>query len=85
MSSQPPEDERQREARAILERIRRETEPQIGAHTEAIVTRTRDHFMGRDADAEDRFEVIGTRIGRIASVLAFVILAVLLASQLLSG
>ncbi|MCQ0989547.1 hypothetical protein [Jiella marina] len=84
MSRDPSEDERQREARAILDRVRHETEPQIGAHTQAIATRTRDHFLAKDVDQDDRVEVLGTRIGRLASIVGFVVLALLLASQLLS-
>ncbi|TFF22096.1 hypothetical protein E3C22_15780 [Jiella endophytica] len=79
------ESEDQREAQRILERVRQETDPQIGAHTQAIFTRTGDHFMARDVDQSDRIEVIGSRIGRIASVAGFVVLALLLASQLLQG
>ena len=83
MSGNPKDDRDQREARAILERVRQETEPQIGGHTQAIATKTGDHFMARDVDQSDRIEVLGSRIGRIASVGGFLVLALLLASQLL--
>lgn len=83
MSGNPSDDERQREAKAILQRVRQETDPQIGGHTEAIVTRTSDHFMARDVDQGDRIEVIGSRIGRIAGIGGFLVLALLLAHQLL--
>ncbi|UIJ71868.1 hypothetical protein [Aurantimonas sp. HBX-1] len=82
MTRHHDDDARQREAKAILDRIRQETEPQVGAHTEAMLTRTRSHFMAGDADQNDRLEVIGTRIGRLAGVVGFVVLALLLASQL---
>jgi len=84
MTGHHPDDERQREAKAILERVRQETEPQVGGHTEAMLFRTRDHFMARDADPADRIEVIGTRIGRLAAVVGFIVFAVLLAIQLAS-
>ncbi|NDW07241.1 hypothetical protein [Jiella pacifica] len=85
MSGNPSDDERQREAKAILTRVRQETDPQIGAHTQAALTRTGDHFMARDVDQSDRIEVIGSRIGRIASIGGFVVLALLLATQFLPG
>ena len=84
MSRPHEEDEaRQREAKAILERVRRETDPQIGAHTEAMLFRTRDHLSAADADPNDRIEVLGTRIGRWASVAGFIVFALLLAAQIL--
>ncbi|MBB4005061.1 MAG: hypothetical protein V7704_21625 [Aurantimonas endophytica] len=82
MTGHHDDDARQREAKAILDRVRQETEPQVGAHTEAMLTRTREHFMAGDADQNDRLEVIGTRIGRMAGIVGFVVLSLLLASQL---
>ncbi|MBO0904471.1 hypothetical protein [Jiella sonneratiae] len=79
------DDERQREANAILERVRQETDPQIGAHSLAILTRAGDHFLARDVDPADRIEVLGTRIGRLAGIVGFLVFALLLASQLLKG
>jgi len=84
MTGHHHDDERQREAKAILERVRQETEPQVGGHTEAMLFRTRDHFMARDADPNDRIEVIGTRIGRLAAIVGFIVFAALLAIQLAS-
>ncbi len=85
MTRHHDDEARQREAKAILERVRQETEPQVGAHTEAMLTRTRQHFMAGDADQNDRIEVIGTRIGRLAGIAGFVVLALLLASQLIGN
>ncbi|WP_102959311.1 hypothetical protein [Mangrovicella endophytica] len=77
------EDERnQREARAILERVRQETEPQLGAGVEHILTRARAHLSAADVDPADRVEVLGTRIGRILGVVGFIVLALLLVMQL---
>lgn len=75
------DDERQRESRAILKQIRQETEPQIGAHTTAWLLKTREHFSARDIDPTDRVEVLGARIGRLAGVVGFVVLLVILVMQ----
>ncbi len=85
MTGHHDDDERQREAKAILNRVRQETEPQVGGHAEAMLFRTRDHFLARDADPEDRIAVLGTRIGRMAAVGGFIVFAILLAIQLSSG
>ena len=81
MSGHHDDEARQREARAILERVRLETEPQVGAHSEAMFLRTRDHFMARDADPHDRVEVLATRLGRLLGLVGFAVLAVLLFLQ----
>ncbi|RIY02805.1 hypothetical protein D3218_05525 [Aureimonas flava] len=75
---------RQREAEAILRRVRQETEPQTGAAAESMARGLVRHFWAGDADPADRMEVIGTRIGRLAGLLAFVGLAIGLAFQLSS-
>ena len=77
------DDAQQREAKAILERIRQETEPQIGAHTFSLLFRTRDHFMATDADPNDRIEVIGTLIGRLAGIFGFIVFGLMLADFLM--
>ncbi|MCQ8783565.1 hypothetical protein [Mangrovibrevibacter kandeliae] len=69
------DDDNQREARAILERVRQETEPQIGGDLTRVILRTRDHFSASDVDQDDRVEVAGTRIGRLLGFVAFVLLA----------
>ena len=70
------------ESRAILRRVRQETEPQVGAGTMGMMGGIAGHFAARDADPADRIEVVGMRIGRILGLVAFVVLALLLASQL---
>lgn len=75
------DDSRRREADAILKRVRQETEPQAGGHAEAWFTRARAHFSAADADQGDRVEVIGSRIGRIAGLIAFFVLLVLFILQ----
>lgn len=73
---------RQRQAEAILRRVREETEPQTGAAAESMARGLRQHFWAGDADPADRMEVIGTRIGRLAGLVAFLGLAIGLAYQL---
>ena len=69
--------DRQRESEAILNRLRQETEPQVGATTQRMLSNTRGHFSADDADPKDRIEVIGTRIGRALGLVGFVVLLVL--------
>ncbi|WP_061937755.1 hypothetical protein [Aureimonas sp. AU22] len=73
---------RQRQAEAILRRVREETEPQTGAAAESMARGLRRHFWAGDADPADRMEVLGTRIGRLAGLVAFLGLAIGLAYQL---
>jgi hypothetical protein len=73
---------RQRQAEAILRRVREETEPQTGAAAESMARGLRLHFWAGDADPADRMDVIGTRIGRLAGLVAFLGLAIGLAYQL---
>lgn len=76
---------RLRESDAILRRVKQEIDPQIGAHADRMMTDMRGHFGAADAEAGDRIEVIGTRIGRSLGLAAFVVLAVLLAAQSMQG
>ncbi|KQT42893.1 hypothetical protein ASG43_15135 [Aureimonas sp. Leaf454] len=80
---QPHEEAGVAESRAILRRVRQETEPQVGAGTMGMLGGIAGHFAARDADPADRIEVVGMRIGRLLGFVAFLALAVLLASQLL--
>ncbi|MBB3936338.1 hypothetical protein [Aureimonas phyllosphaerae] len=73
---------RQQEAEAILRRVRQETEPQTGAAAESMARGLRRHFWAADADPAERMEVVGTRIGRLAGLVAVIGLAVGLAYQL---
>lgn len=73
---------RQQEAEAILRRVRQETEPQTGAAAESMAWGLRRHFWAGDADPADRMEVVGTRIGRLAGLVAVIGLAIGLAYQL---
>lgn len=78
MNAHHEDEARRREADAILKRLRQETEPQIGATTERMITRAGEHFGARDVDQNDRIEVLGTRIGRLLGLVGFVVLLVML-------
>ncbi|WP_149301782.1 hypothetical protein [Aureimonas fodinaquatilis] len=65
---------RAKESAAILKRLREETEPQIGANTEKMLLNVQKHFTAGDADQNDRIEVVGTRIGRLAGLGFFLFL-----------
>ena len=80
--------EREREAREALERVRRDSET-IGSSSLARAGQhLGDHFSGRDAVGEaegggtDPVEVWGRRIGRGLSLVGVVVLTVLLGRQL---
>ena len=75
MNPRHSDEARRREADAILRRVRQETEPQVGAATARLFTRAGDHLRAADADQTDPLEVLGTRIGRIAALVVFAILA----------
>lgn len=70
------------ESRAILQRIRQETEPQVGAGTMGMMNGIAGHFAARDADPADRVEVLGTRIGRLLGLVGAVVMVIILASNL---
>ena len=76
---------RAREAAAILRRINEETSPQIGAGTGRLLSNTWGHLSGVDVDQDDPIEVLGTRIGRILGLVAFLVMAVSLVFYLMRG
>ena len=77
--------QRQDEAKRILTRVREETAPQTGIAAERMSQGVLRHFAAGDADQADRIEVWGTRIGRMAGVVGFLVFAAILASQLLAA
>jgi hypothetical protein len=81
----PHDAARQREAETILRRVSQETDPQIGAGAARLLTNVRAHLSAVDADPDDRMEVLGTRIGRILGLAAFLVMAAWLANTLLSS
>lgn len=82
------EQDREREAREALERVRRETETVGSSALARMSRRAQDHFGGRDAmgSAEgggtDPIELWGRRIGRALSLVGVVVLALWLLVQL---
>jgi hypothetical protein len=82
-----PED-REREAREALERVRRDSESLGSSSLARAGRRVGDHFAGRDAAREaegggiDPIEVWGRRIGRALSVVGVVVLSLWLGRQL---
>ena len=73
-----PDDERAREAKAALERVRRDQENVFSSS----MARASDHFGGKDADPDDKIEVWGRRIGRSLSLVGVIVLAYMLGQQL---
>lgn len=78
-SATPDRDaERKAEADAVLDRVARDSEALGTSRFAATADRAVGHFGARDADRGDPVEVWGTRIGRIAGLVAFIGLAVYL-------
>lgn len=77
-AKKPPEDEREKEAARILEQVARDTEGVGTSSMRRIAERVRDHVSAEDADQNEWAEVWGTRIGRILSIVFFVVLVVYL-------
>jgi len=82
------EQEREREAREALERVRRDTES-VGSSALARMSRqAQDHFGGRDAvgtaegGGTDPVELWGRRIGRTLSLIGVILLGLWLLVQL---
>lgn len=83
MADKHPDDKaREEEARRTLERVSTDSEI-IGQSTLArTVDRARAHMAGEDADADDRVEVWGRRVGRGLSLVVFLVLAIWLVGYL---
>ena len=81
------DDERQKESRDALERVRRDSETIGSSALARSARRVADHFAGRDAvgDAEgggtDPAELWGRRIGRALSLLGVILLTYWLGVQ----
>ena len=81
-------DDREREARESLERVRRDSESLGSSSLARAGRRVGDHFSGRDAAGEaegggtDPIEVWGRRIGRGLSLLGVLALSLWLGRQL---
>lgn len=78
MANDPREAAREAEAKAALERVKRDSETLLGSS----MGRAAEHFSGADAPEGDRIELWGRRIGRALSLLGVVVLAWWLGHQL---
>ena len=78
MSNDPRESAREAEAKAALERVKRDSETLLGSS----MGRAAQHFSGADAPEGDRVELWGRRIGRSLSLLGVIVLAWWLGHQL---
>lgn len=78
MSNDPRETAREAEAKAALERVKRDSETLLGSS----MGRAAQHFSGADAQEGDKIELWGRRIGRSLSLLGVVVLAWWLGHQL---
>jgi ferric-dicitrate binding protein FerR (iron transport regulator) len=82
------EEERQRESREALERVKRDSETAGSSALARMSQRAQDHFAARDAEgaseggSTDPIELWGRRIGRSLSVIGFVVLVLWLLVQL---
>jgi hypothetical protein len=74
----PSEDEQQRQAKAILDRAKRD---QDGVLTSSMA-RASDHFAAKDAPPDDPVELWGRRIGRSLSLIGVIVLGYMLGVQL---
>jgi hypothetical protein len=74
----PEPDKDQREAKAILDRVKRDQEGILASS----MARASDHFAGKDAPPDDAAELWGRRIGRSLSLIGVVVLGYLLGVQL---
>ena len=80
--------EREREAREALERVRRDTETVGSSALARMSRRAQDHFGGRDATGSaegggtDPIELWGRRIGRTLSLVGVIVLGLWLLIQL---
>ncbi|GAU83639.1 hypothetical protein [Bosea sp. BIWAKO-01] len=78
MTGDPREAARAAEAKAVLERVKRDEEGLLSSS----MGRAADHFSGRDAPEGDAVELWGRRIGRALSLVGVVLLAWWLGHQL---
>jgi hypothetical protein len=78
MSNDPREAARATEAKASLDRVKRDSETVLGSS----MGRAASHFSGSDAPEGDRIELWGRRIGRSLSLVGVVVLAWWLGHQL---
>lgn len=64
--SKDPHDKKREEAMKAIDRVQAESETIVGSTFVRMADRAKDHLSAADKDEDDRIEVWGTRIGRIA-------------------
>jgi len=57
-----------KESRRILDRVNIDSETVGSSSLARSAEKTRDHFLGKDADPDDPIEIWGKRIGRVLSI-----------------
>lgn len=75
----------EKEADRILDRIEHESETIGSSSLARSAQKTRNHFLGKDADPDDPIEKWGTRIGRGLSVIIVVALITYLYNTFFAG
>jgi hypothetical protein len=70
------EEERRREAEAVLARTARDTESVMDGAAKSTADRLGDHFGGADAAPGDAIDLWGKRIGRLLALVAALLLIV---------
>lgn len=78
MTGDPREAARAAEAKATLERLKRDNESVLGSS----MSRAADHFAAKDAPPDDKVELWGRRIGRSLSLIGVILLVAWLGHQL---
>ena len=58
----------EKESRRILDRVNIDSETVGSSSLARSAEKTRDHFLGKDADPDDPIEIWGKRIGRVLSI-----------------
>ncbi len=61
--------ERQRDAKAALDRLDQQTETLGSSAFARMANKVTEHFSAQDLDEDDKIELWGTRIGRIAALI----------------
>ena len=62
------QNEIEKESRRILDRVDIDSETVGSSSLARSAEKTRDHFLGKDADPDDPIEIWGKRIGRVLSI-----------------
>ncbi len=78
MAAERDPESRAHEARGALKRLDREA----GGVFSSALSRAGDHLTAKDTDPADAAELWGRRVGRVASLIGFVVLCYLFGHQL---